>query len=722
MRNGNRLSGLIFLFFVLTHIASSQSTPLICTPSAVPTLVRSEGLAERMGDILLSCSGGTAGQVITGNLTVFLSVNITNRLSADNSTDAFLSIDTGLPSISMVFAGQLVAQNAVAFNGLSFTIPPSQTVRFRITNLRGAANQQNLSLPQQPILAAVALNGPTGVTVNNSQFTVALPQRGLLATFSSTGVRCTGSPLPGTVNLANLFAAGTRFFSTRFTEGYAGAFQKRETSTDSGVRLVARYSGFPAGARLFVPDVVAGSSAVQPTAGGDLGQPPSGGQYAPSGAGSLLLVRVSSTDANGAGGTLVYTPGLPGSGTVSFNSISEVSLSNGAGMAVYEVVDANAAVRESAQFPTFIGFTPSNNESAPVAQEEISFGPISTVGIASTTTPVPRFANTPPPSDCPALQDCQAAYFPTLVVNSQPLQFSARAGSAFQTRYVPVNNPSGGFLNWTASVTYKGVSGWLNVDPPSGLNNGTVRVDAHPEKLAPGTYEAAILIDAGPLAGSRTLPVTFVVTALPALPPPTVAPPPVQPVVTVSSISNAASLQAGPLTPGSLATVKGAKLSGKTVSVTLNGVPAKLVYTSDSQINLQVPPELASGTTVQLIITVDGEKSAPQMVELVPASPAIFANGILNQDNSLNAPANPAPVGSIVQIFATGLPVTGTVTAKIHDRPILLPYYAGEAPGLVGVQQVNIAIPEDLPAMTTEVLVCAMGVCSIPARITIQEK
>ena len=80
----------------------------------------------------------------------------------------------------------------------------------------------------------------------------------------------------------------------------------------------------------------------------------------------------------------------------------------------------------------------------------------------------------------------------------------------------------------------------------------------------------------------------------------------------------------------------------------------------------------------------------------------------------------------MLQVFAVGLPVAalGTITGKIHDRDNLTPLYAGPAPGVDGVQQVNLAIPADLPAMNSEVVVCGTGtdgvrVCSPGVVITI---
>ena len=59
-------------------------------------------------------------------------------------------------------------------------------------------------------------------------------------------------------------------------------------------------------------------------------------------------------------------------------------------------------------------------------------------------------------------------------------------------------------LNWTASVTYQGGSGWLTLNPNVGLNNGTIRVDAQPQKLAPGTYNAIVTVDGG-VAGVKRI-------------------------------------------------------------------------------------------------------------------------------------------------------------------------------------------------------------------------
>jgi uncharacterized protein (TIGR03437 family) len=324
------------------------------------------------------------------------------------------------------------------------------------------------------------------------------------------------------------------------------------------------------------------------------------------------------------------------------------------------------------------------------------------------------------------LGDCGASYFPKLSIDPTSIQLTAITGGAmtYGPGYIPIQNSGGGIMNWTAIVNYTTGSGWLTLDYTSGENNGSVRVwPVVPESLAAGTYQAKIIIDGGPLAGNATIPVTLTVQAAPVLPP-TPTPTPTPPVVTVNAVVNAANFTVTPLVPGSLGTLFGANLSGKSVSVTFDGNAATLLYAGATQIDFQVPPSLASKTSSTLVVTVDGSSSAPQTVALAPVWPAIFAGGVLNQDNTGNKTGSAAKAGSILQIFATGIPTSATVSVQIADRKNLIPLYAGAAPGLTGVQQVNAAIPADLAGGATQLIVCATAgstqACSAAYPVVIQ--
>src|ERR1039458_4824028 len=116
---GKRAILLAALFALAGSATFAQSQPA-CVTSGVPVQVRAEGLTERIGDILLQCSGYNAGAVLSGNLTIFLPVNITNRVDANNQTqDAVLFVNYGSGFVPTGIAG-LVTGGTVAFKGLSF--------------------------------------------------------------------------------------------------------------------------------------------------------------------------------------------------------------------------------------------------------------------------------------------------------------------------------------------------------------------------------------------------------------------------------------------------------------------------------------------------------------------------------------------------------------------------------------------------------------------------
>ena len=701
----------VFLMLGSAAVVSAQG--VFCVTSAVPPIVRAEGLTERIGDILYTCSG-VPNSSFTANFTIALNAAVTNRISAGSVLAGIVfTVNNGSGPQPILVQPLLNTPNTLVFNGVNFMLSPQGSLDFRVAGIRVNATQVPID---NQIIASLGIN-VVGLALTSSQVVVGRPERGLYAGFSSKLVCAqNGSPLPATIDFTNLILARTALASTRFTEGFADAFGPRSAeanfNADAGERVILRYSGFPSDARLFVPDVIAGSDAVQPTAGGDFGLPASGGAYAPVAGGTLLLARVAGANSNGAGGTPVYVPDVIGSGTVAFNSVSELGIVNGSAYVVYEVVDANKARIETAQFPTFLGLVPDGNRNATQTSETISFAAVSTVGVASATEPLPHFTGAAPPPDCGIIGDC-ATYLPALSVDITTLQFSAKVGDPTQQGYFTTRNTGGGSMPWTASVTYAAGNGWLSLDTTQGIGSQNVRVYATPGNLPPGIYNATITIDAG-AAGVKTIVVTFTLSA--ATPAPAAVP-------AVSSVLNAASFADVAAVPGSLSTIMGSAFSGKNVGVSFEGLAAQVLFSNSSQINLLVPQELGAKTSAQLVVTVDGSSSAPRTVALAPFAPAIFKGAVLNQDYTVNDTGRGAAPGSVIQIFATGLSGAGRITGRIHDRDIAVPYYAGPAPGLIGVQQVNLVVPEDLPAMTTAVLVCAEAgtkVCSLPEPLTLK--
>ncbi len=699
-------------FLTLGSMCLVAAQPNACATSASTPIVRGEGLTERIGDISFNCTGAP-NSTISVNLSVQLNTSITNRISTGNIiTGTVLTVDSGSGPQAVTVQPLLLSPSNIAWNGVPLTYSPQGALTLQISDIR--ANADGISQGGQ-IIATLGISG--SLLFTQSQLVVAVPQTSLYAG-TSANLICAqnGSPLPGnSPGFASLIGDGTAFTSTRVTEGFSGAFSPRSAAAnlnaDTGTRFIVRYSGFPQAAQLFVPSVVAGSDAVQPTAGGDFGLPASGGSYAPTVNGSLLLALVTGADSTGAGGSFAYAPGAPGSGTVSFDAVTQLQIVNGAAYAVYEVVDSNQFTVESAQFPTFLGLAPNAVQVAVQTGESVTYAPVSGVSTASTNAPIPRFAGIPPKSDCGIIGDCGALYYPQLTVSATPMQFTLPAGSPNQVQGLPVLNGGAGVLYWSAAVTYISGSGWLTVSPVSGMNNGSLSVYANPGNLAVGTYQATITVSGG-TAGQQQVPVTLKIT-------PAVAPGPV-----ITSVVNAASFARAPVVPGSLATILGSALAGKNVSASFNGLPAPVSFSSATQINLLVPQGLASLSSAQLSVSVDSQTSLPLTVPVAQFEPGIFAGAVLNQDSTVNSSTNGAAAGSIIYFYATGLSGSGTISARIGTTEITNLYYAGPAPGFPGVQQINLMVPAALGGMATQLYACGTSsgteVCSLPVPLTLK--
>lgn len=667
------------VFVLLAAVLPASAQTLTCTPSALSPGVHREGISEQIGDIQLACSAGSASGSLKLSLNVTLSVNVTNRVNLIAVSGVSVSQDNpyGTPT-PLASSTTILSQNTIQIGGLSLTVSPQSQVNLRISGIRASATQA-ASAGATSITATVAAG--TGLTFTSTQpLTVAKISPGVLAYISGTAVR--------------------------FTEYYASAFLSRaeslNTGADTGTRFLIQLSGFPAGASVSVPNAIAGSSATVPTVSGQFGLPADPGQYTAGVAGgTLLLSLVSGADSNGAGGAPLFTP--PAAGTVSLSGSTPVTLTNGAGYAVYEVLDENSNIRESAQFAVAV-----TSSSAGQGKVALSQAPLSSVLQADALAPVPRFIPFTPDLDCDYFQGCAAGQYPRLQVNPLSVSLTAQAGTdpVFQT--LQIQNVGSGTMTWTPSISYSNGIGWLIFDQTSN------RLSAVPHSLGAGVYQAALTIDAGPMAGSKTIPVTFTVTS---------GPPDYQAPV-VAAVVNAATNQLGPIQAGSIATLWGDRLT-PTPAVKFDELPASVLYAGTQQVNVLVPAALSGRTSSLVTVTNSNGVSTAFPVQLAALAPAIF--GTLNQDYGLNAPGRPAPLGSYIQIFLTGAsaPAGAVTTVKIFDHDNLQPAYAGQAPGIPGLQQVNVQVPVDLIVTQTQLIVCVAPdsssprVCSAPAPLTL---
>jgi uncharacterized protein (TIGR03437 family) len=197
----------------------------------------------------------------------------------------------------------------------------------------------------------------------------------------------------------------------------------------------------------------------------------------------------------------------------------------------------------------------------------------------------------------------------------------------------------------------------------------------------------------------------------------------------VDAIVNAAGFQPGPLAPGSIVSIFGYNLAPSVASaqsvplptslegtsIRVNGVPSPIYYVSPTQVNAQIPFEVATGPAT-VIVSVGLNVLPSLALTIQPSAPGLFMLGqnralVQNQDGSTNGPDHPATPGSIVTAYLTGqgaldLPVPSgsaappdpligaalRVTAMIGGQNANVTF-AGMTPGLVGVFQVNLRIP-----------------------------
>jgi len=301
------------------------------------------------------------------------------------------------------------------------------------------------------------------------------------------------------------------------------------------------------------------------------------------------------------------------------------------------------------------------------------------------------------------------------------VQIIGRAGVGLTGATVNFTVTSGSATLSAASTQTDG-SGTAGVSVTLPASAGTVMITA----TAPGTGMAAL---------------QFTETAT--TPPPTCTVP--QPVVTSANTAGDFGGSAV-FAPGSWLEIKGSSLAQSTrpwsggdfdgtnaptaldgVSVTINGKSAFVAYISPNQINVQAPADTAAGA-VPLVVTSAACASAPLMVQEAPVAPGVLAPSSFSSggtqylvatlpDGSFvgnpglisGVPFRPAAPGDSITAYGIGFGATtpavapGTITGTANSIAGLTVLfgstpatvtYAGLAPGVVGLYQFNIVVPE----------------------------
>ncbi|MFB3829239.1 MAG: S8 family serine peptidase [Bryobacteraceae bacterium] len=232
-----------------------------------------------------------------------------------------------------------------------------------------------------------------------------------------------------------------------------------------------------------------------------------------------------------------------------------------------------------------------------------------------------------------------------------------------------------------------------------------------------------------------------------------------RPTISTGGVVNAATFLPSPgVAPGSYITIFGTALSDQigtarsaSLPFSLGGasvafdaeevsVAGRLYYASPTQINVQVPWELAGKRSVQMKVDVGRVSGRLVTLNLTDVAPGVFeyaeSTGVLlaaalDLNFGVIGTNNPAARGSAIQLYCNGLgpvdntPPTGEPapvsplartfaqpTVTIGGRPAAVGF-SGLAPGFSGLYQVNVTVPSDAPTGVQPLILTVNG---IPAK------
>jgi hypothetical protein len=158
----------------------------------------------------------------------------------------------------------------------------------------------------------------------------------------------------------------------------------------AGTRIQIAFNNVGSGERLFLPIYVALNSTPTPASTGL-------GGYT---GGFLQLVGATASTAFGVGGVYYNSNTFGGNNPFPTPNpgyaAAEITTTGGAGTAVYEVVNADPSAIESATIPIGIGYASNTGTNTPppgTFTTHTSFSPLSTVGTADSSAPIPRFCD-----------------------------------------------------------------------------------------------------------------------------------------------------------------------------------------------------------------------------------------------------------------------------------------------------------------------------------------
>ncbi|HXB68611.1 MAG TPA: IPT/TIG domain-containing protein [Candidatus Acidoferrales bacterium] len=704
------------------RLADAQS-PLTCSVSpkqAVPT-VRAEGLTELVGDVLITCTGGTpvsAGAAIPAfDIKLSFNANVTSRIVGidGTSSEALLLLDEPAPGAQFpcdltggvcpgvgngngnltvtsyygggsqnrnIFQGVVSAGTALVWKAVPFDPPGAGQVRtFRFTNIRLDAT----SLPGGAgalTTTGISTIGTIPVTSNSvdGSILVATAQASLVATVRDAANAGTSSG--ETVEVSAAANVARRVATLRFAGAFPGADKARTAAAyfnadTSPAPVSQNVPGGPSGTETGFYNATFGT-----TPGGNLGAAglaDSGTRYMavinniPDGfnvfvdvnnstgrTGTGPSARLINTDATGAG------PFAPAAG--SDNKV-QLAVSGGTAIAVWEVLRTQPVGTGLYDFGVYLSYPASGSAATAPAPTGIQMMFAPTGGHASPpTAAIPVFDGTAinqnlftytVSADAP---DPNAP--PAMTVSPQSLSFTSTVGG---------QNPPPQYLQIISSSQPLGFSissgGTIPLQPlPAiGVGNKLVTVSIDPTGLAAGASYNDTLSVTNTVDGT-VIPVSVTYT--------------LNPTPQILTLG-APSVPAGG--PDFTLTVNGANFTGA-CAIRWNGTVVATTYVSAVQLTAQIPAALiaATGSAAITVSTLDGavSNSTSLSIETFAISSLLPAGGFAGDAGfSLTITGSGFPTGATVTFAGTVLQPSSVSSTQITaDIPASLVAIQGAIP------------------------------------------
>ncbi len=506
-----------------------------------PAVLRAEGLAERLSDIVVVCGGSYSGP--TSNIIVDvadlpnsfpntdpsfvpLPTFVTSKLlsSASSGTEALLVVDdlsSPAAAGTNVFQGVLTSPSQITF----FHVPNGGKT-YRITNIRVNSRLVPFNLVGATVHIGSSLLGTVlaGVRAAGLTFSLENPAGGAgTLDFAQASLNAALAASPSATG-------GALTHQLVFTEGSLQSFRKRNAATGTadpgaladqavpgtdyhtesgfylstlpannglnvaglasqGTRLIAQFTNIPDGAAIYVTTTPL----------------PSSGK-------SSAVLTVSDTFGGGAFSPAAQTTSI-NVGGVSVG-IAPVILTSGSGVAAWEILDADPNAIDSYTFGLVVAYGGPLTGSGGVAGE---IGPLSSTALADTTAPAPRFESTL--SDPPA-----CANPPCVIAAPNAISISWQIGAPLPAPIPIAITSTGPALSYTVAatanwpgLTSSGVDQPVTVTPSAGgVTPGTLQLAVNPPTVA-GLYEGSIVLSS-PVTGfsAITIPIYLTVVAPPA--------------------------------------------------------------------------------------------------------------------------------------------------------------------------------------------------------------